>query len=170
MSLIYNCNKSLTPELCETIIDKFNEESISNIFNIPKNNISWQRIERIIYKELLIGINEYKSRLIDDINLNNELILLLNKTLYIKNLTIQKINIHEDNNINYNLIPNRYNVLTYIFYLNNTTGDSNELNNSNNIQGNLIIFPENICYPYKCNLSKNEQYIISGQLYYDNII
>ena len=79
----------------------------------------------------------------------------------------------------YNFTPNRYNVLTYIFFLNDSYNEheiilnvsENELYNIKAEKGKLVLFPENKNYPYKCNLSKNNiQYIISGQLYYNNMI
>jgi hypothetical protein len=178
MDLIFEYNNSLTNILCENIIEQFDECSNSNIFNIPKNNSHWEKIERIIYKELLIRINDFKNKLINKIGISN-LFDLLNKPLYTKNLCIQKINNTENmNNKKYNFIANRYNVITYIFYLNDKYdyGETIIKINDNDIiikpkKGKLVLFPENINYPYKCILpTNNSQYIISGQLCYNNII
>jgi len=132
----------------------------------------------MLYKELLIGLNEYKINLLNNINVNNELITLLNNELYTKHFCIQKIDIGENIINKYNFIPNRYNVLTYIFYLNDII-HGGEIVFSNveneNIKpklGKLVMFPENInSMYYKCVPPlKITQYIISGQLCYDNII
>ena len=118
MTAIFEYNNSLTDMICENIIEQFEENNgNNNIFNIPKNNKEWERIERLLYKELLMRLNDYKNKLLENINLNNELCILMNNELYTKHFSIQKINIGKDE-IVYNFTPNRYNVLTYIFYLN----------------------------------------------------
>jgi hypothetical protein len=77
----------------------------------------------------------------------------------------------------YHFVPNRYNVLTFIFYLNRV--EAGQINISIGQEkkvitpkiGKLVLFQEDIQYPYKCNLPLNEtQYIITGQLCYDNIL
>lgn len=84
MTDIFEYNNSLTDMICENIIEYFEEDSDKNIFNIPKYNKKWERIERLLYKELLMRINDYKNKLLQNINLNNELLLLLNNELYTK--------------------------------------------------------------------------------------
>jgi hypothetical protein len=176
MNTIFEKHNSLNDIICESIIELFEK----NIFYIPKNNKEWERIERTLYKEILIGLNEYKMNLMNNINLNNELITLLNNDLYTKDICIQKIDIGENITNKYNLIPNRYNVITYIFYLNDIKqgGEvvfyNNDMENKmiNPEKGKLVLFPEDInLLSYKCCAPiENVQYIISGQLYYDNNI
>jgi hypothetical protein len=179
MTCIFEC-KSLTNILCESIIEQFEEENIiNNMFIIPKNSKRWEKIERMLYKELLIKINEYKLKIISEIDANNDLIILLNETLYVQNLIIQKIDKGESSISKYFFKPNRYNVLTYVFFLNDIQ-ECGEIiikvnNESEKIirpkKGLLVLFPENIEYPYKCIPPKTEsQYIITGQLCYDNIL
>jgi len=188
MSFLFEYNNSLTDMLCETIIESFDSElHDGNIFNIPKNSKTWGKIERMLYKELLVKLNETKLKLLENINMNNELLLLLNKSLYTKHITIQKIDIGDKCINNYNLIPNRYNVLTYIFYLNDIMEGGELIFNVDNVSGNnstnltkniikptigkLVLLQEDIKFPYICCLPKsNVQYIISGQLCYDNIL
>ena len=208
MSILFEYDKSITGMLCESIIDQFYEDSNDKpILNIPKNNKCWERIERILYKELLMKLNQTKMKLLDDINLNNDLLLLLNKSLYTKHITVQKLDMEEHSIPSYYFTPNRYNVLTYVFYLNDITeggeivftplriedAQSNRSNpfisahvagilNENwcktdtNIiikpkMGKLVLFQEDIKFPYKCILPKtNTQYIITGQLCYDNVV
>lgn len=184
MYLIFENNNSLNEVLCDDIIELFEENNINgvnekqyNIYNIPKNNVSWERIERLIYKEILVRLNEYKNNLICDMN-NNNLISLLSKTLYTKHLSIQKIYIGEKFIDKFNFIPNRYNVLTFVFFLNYSLDGGEiiiKINNKDVIikpeKGKFVLFPEDIDYPYKFNLPKNTPlYIVSGQLCYDNII
>ena len=185
MDYIFEFNNSLTTILCENIIELFEEDCNNETkFNIPKNNENWKKIENILYKEILIKINNIKNKIILDINKNIDFIDLLNKSLYTKDLCIQKINSEEDIINKYNFIPNRYNVFTYIFYLNDIEGGeivftkfnskniiNNSLNNEiiiNPKKGKLIIFIEDInnYYYYKYNIPKESQYIISGQIFY----
>ena len=178
MSILFEYDKSITDMLCESIIEQFDEDSNDKpILNIPKNNKCWERIERMIYKELLMKLNETKMKLLDDINLNNELLLLFNKSLYTKHITVQKLDIGEQTIQSYYFTPNRYNVLTYVFFLNNITeGGEIVLKSDTSIiikpkMGKLVLFQEDIKFPYTCVLPKtNCQYIITGQLCYDNIV
>jgi hypothetical protein len=183
MTSIFEYNNSLTDMICENIIEQFEENNgNNNIFNIPKNNKEWERIERLLYKELLMRLNDYKNKLLENINLNNELYTLLNNELHTKHFSVQKINIGKDK-IVYNFTPNRYNVLTYIFYLNDVD-DGGEVvfpSSENRMldnyiikpkRGKLVLFPENIDmfnYNVKCPANCS-QYIITGQLYYNIII
>ena len=177
MNAVFEKHNSLNSMICESIIELFQEQDTNKLYNIPKNNNEWERIERTLYKELLIAINEYKMNLLKNINLHNELVTLLNNELYTKHICIQKIDIGENITNKYNLIPNRYNVLTYIFYLNDVV-DGGEIFFSNveydaikPKKGKLVLFPENVnSFHYKClPPNTNTQYIISGQLCYDNL-
>jgi hypothetical protein len=166
---MFEYKNSLTEDICETIIDEFNEENCK-VFKIPKNNSQWERIERTLYKEILVKINEYKLEIISDMNKYDDLSTLLNKVLYTKHLIINKLTSGE----NMHFIPNRYNVLTYVFFLNTINEGGDILIDESVIKpeiGKLVIFREDIKFPYKYNSPINEiQYIISGQLCYDNIV
>jgi hypothetical protein len=188
-NLIIEYKKTLTSILCEDIIEKFeesNEETPINKFVIPKNDPEWKKTETIIYKELLIKINEYKSHIISN-NTNeetNSILLLLNNSLYIKDFIIQKYTPSSDSEtkeenmiFKNNRTNNRYNVISFVYYLNEPE-DGGEIifNNQTKISpetGKLLLFPENIHYFHKLFLplpNSGPQYIISGQLCYDNII
>lgn len=183
-NLILEFKKTLPNILCEDIIEKFeenNEEEPIYKFIIPKNEPEWKKMETIIYKELLIKINEYKSYIINN-NLNNEMLLLLNNSLYIKDFIIQKYSteceiIQENTVFKNNRINSRYNVISFIFFLNKVEHGGEIVFENNQIKikpetGKLLIFPENINYFHKLYLpiSGSPQYIISGQLCYENII
>jgi len=172
--MIFESNQVLTKYVCDDIIEKFDEESNQSVYNIPKQDPTWEKIERILYKELLIKINEYKTKLLENMIENDDLILLLNKTLYTRNITIQKVDIGSGIISKYNFIPNRYNVLTYIFYLNDIDNGGEIIFENQKIipkKGKLVLFQEDIIHPYHCVLPSYEsQYIITGQLCYDNII
>jgi hypothetical protein len=188
-NLIIEYKKTLPSILCEDIIEKFeekNEESPVNKFVIPKNDREWKKTETILYKELLIKINEYKSHIINN-NINeetNSILLLLNNSLYIKDFIIQKYTPSSDSetkeeNMTFknNRSNNRYNVLSFVYYLNEPVkGGEIVFSNQTKIRpeiGKLLLFPENIHYFHKLYLplpNSDPQYMISGQLCYDNII
>ena len=174
---VFESENTITDVLCDTIIEDF-EDISEDIYIIPKNDKLWGNIERILYKELLIKLNEFKINLLTEINENNELILLLNKTLYIKDFVIQKISSNRDENFisKYYFVPNRYNVLTFIFYLNDVDGGEMNISIEKKYKmikpkmGKLLLFQEDIKYPYKYKLPLDDLYIITGQLCYANIL
>lgn len=194
--LIIEFPNSIPEVLCETIIEnyelcklntvtelihssKINEPTI---FEIPKNNDHWNRIEKILYKELLININKYKNSIL---LLNTvetiHLLKLFNNPLFTNSFLIHKFSctnifsspVSENNKLCKK--HNRYNVLSYIYYL-NTISDGGEVKFKNGTtiipeRGKLVLFPENLNYAYKQTIPiSNDQYIIYGQLCYDNII
>jgi hypothetical protein len=112
-----NCFNSF---ICDDIIENF-EETNKNIFEIPKHNDKWVKIEKMIYKEILIKLNLYKNNLIlKNTNESENLVLLLNETLHTKSFIIEKITPSNDEKETkyYNAKNNRFNVLSYIIYLN----------------------------------------------------
>ena len=229
-------NKSIPNILCDDIIEQFLlEKNINNNFNknfyiknendfikqndtinnffdfkqfeIPKNCLKWNKIENILYKQLLINLKKYKDEIllfINSIKYNdrnydyNELNVLLNKKIYLKSYYIQEYKAKHSNIFitDYNKINNRYNIITFIYFLNDYDDDdckiiiSNHFSNSDdkNIpvgekerlsvpsenesviikpkKGKLVLFSENMNYQYKYELSKNTIYLITGQLYY----
>jgi len=180
MSILFETEKALTDILCDSIIEDF-EDSNSLCLTIPKNDKTWERVEKIIYKELLVSLNKFKMQLIGEINANTVLLSLLNDPLYTKDFTIEKIS-HGNGDIRkYHFTPNRYNVLTYIFYLNAVKGGELIISIGEGedklqkiakpTEGKLVLFMEDIKYPYKYNLPVNkDQYVITGQLCSKNVI
>jgi len=113
-------------------------------------------------------MNEYKTHIIKN-NINNlELISDINKRLFTKNFKIKSY----DNNIfmkNKNRNPNRYNLFTFIFILNEPS-DETEICIKNDIYikpklGEIIIFPDKYTYKYKTSENVS-QTIIFGELEY----
>jgi hypothetical protein len=181
MSNIIEYNNILPELLCNDIIDLFIEETEDEnktIFNIPKNNDEWKKIEKILYKELLIKIKTFKNHLLmNNTNENNNLLILLNKQLFTKHFTILKYDMKEGVEFikNYQRTNNRFNVMTYVFFLNSIeNGGEIYFSNGNIVKsetGKLLLFPDDMEYEYKCKSPiSNDQYIISGQLCYDNIL
>jgi hypothetical protein len=178
----FEYKKCLNEMLCEDIIEKF-EENIcpnKNIFEIPKNNIYWKKIEKILYKELLLKLNLYKGYIIQRNDADCETMLsLLNENLYTKSLVIEKINpTNNEEHIcikYYNKHNNRFNVLSYILYLNTPLGGGGEINYKNNVVnsefGKLVFFNYNIYKDCYFKRPKNDyQYIIYGELCSNNVI
>jgi hypothetical protein len=161
-------------ELCEDIIKLFEESNNKdNEMNIPKQSKKWEKIELILYKELLICINNYKNNLIINNNqqdkIKNEIINYLNKELYIKNFKIRKytnntseiLDIRPSNNN-----PNRYNFLKFIYCLNENNCEI-IINNTEILLkcGNLLLFPNDLLYKIKIPILE-KQFIICGELSY----
>lgn len=170
---VHVIEKVLPELLCEDIIDKF--ESVTNstqsveinkrIFVIPKKDKDWQKIECLIYKELLVNINKYKDFLINRMT-EHDVVLInkFNSDMFVKEFTIEKCvtkNTFKRNN-------NRYNILSFIFILNEnsfkTANSSIQLYN----QGDLVLVTDT-------NLEDNtidifpDQIIIVGQVCSNNV-
>ena len=125
-------------------------------------------------------IQDYKSRLINYPNTNekNKMSDILTKKLYTKSFVVKKygnlenkgVEIIQDFNMNN---YNRYNFLNYVVYLNIENENAGQIifDNGTTIKpqiGKLILFPSNNSYKYM--IPTNElQYIITGQLCYNNI-
>jgi hypothetical protein len=172
----------LPEELCDDLIEKFENHSEKNnkpFIKIPKNNNEWKKMEKFLYKELLIKINDYKLKLLKKQNEGyvecKKLISSLNEKLYLKSFVLQKHdNLKEEKDCSkFNRIISRHNVLTFIFYLNDVS-EGGMLNFRDGIfvlakKGKLVLFPENMNFIYKHNLPiSNSQYVILGQLSNDS--
>jgi hypothetical protein len=161
---IYEYKNVLSNILCEDIIDKF-ETYQKMYFEIPKNDNEWNKIERVLYKQLLINIKNYKLHIIEHLS-NNENIHILPKlnNLYTKSLLIEK---HNNYLIEKNALCNRYNILIYIFFLNTVASNGK-------IQpeiGKLVICDFDTYNKYILNISDNKiLYKISGTICYNNIV
>lgn len=154
--------------ICDDIIDFFQEE---DTHEIPKDHENYKKIEKLLYTQLLMKIQDYKSRLINypTTDEKNKITDSLNQKLYTKSFIVKKYAdqpiIHDFNPDNYN----RYNCLTYIFFLDDSAGtiEFDGIKIKPNI-GSLILFPTNNDYKYI--VTPNETtYILSGQLCYNNI-
>jgi hypothetical protein len=173
-AFIIKYHKILNNFICQDIIDEYSIiENTEKRFKIPKNNVKWENIERLLYKELLIHINIYKNKLLilsSSIE-NTEMIQSLNTTLFLKDFVIQCVSVNND--FVFSLSYNRYNVLNFIFCLSNktTTFEIAGIKQSCK-QGDMVLFPNNIKYTCKYNdlLTNENIYFISGQLCNDNVM
>jgi hypothetical protein len=146
-NLIYRI-ECLTSFLCDDIIELSEIESSNKDFIIPKEDNEWKIIEKILYKELLTHLREYKNKLILlNTHDGNLLVEQLSKKLYTKDF---KITIKKS--------LNRFNVISYFFSL----YDSIIINDIvyNNVKGHLFLFPEE----YKVDTKG-----IYGQLCFKNV-
>ena len=177
--LIIEFENNINSIVCDEIIEKFNEEcNVSkNIFEIPKNDNNWGKIERLLYKQLLVSVNNYKKKLIL-LNNNiqaNEMIDLISQDIYTRNFIVQKLEVNsKDLFCNYKKTHNRYNILNFIFYLNDLQDGGEIVFDNFGIKPQkckLVLFPQDNKYNFKCKYPKSDnQYIIFGQLCYKNVI
>jgi hypothetical protein len=176
----YTIKEILPDVLCEHIIELFEEdvecENRNNpVFIIPKKNKRWEKIERIIYKELLVNLNRFKNDLMNNIRCDDdiEFIYKLNDNLFLKEFKIEKMS-------NENMLKktnNRYNVLSFIFFLNELpqkfkSGLSLDIENNTIMvykQGDLVFLREHVFSNKNVRLIEN-QYVISGQLCSKNVV
>ena len=215
----FEINKSITNILCDDIISifllennfinkynknyflinddkiiKMNDSSINYFdfkqFEIPKNSLKWNKIESILYKQLLINLKNYKDEILQFINSieynniyndYNEFNIFLNNKIFLKSFFIQEYKATNPNIFitDFNKQNSRYNIITFIFFLNDdnnceiiiTNNNTGLLEKKDEIiikpkKGKLVLFSENMNYQYKYKLSENSIFLITGQLYY----
>jgi hypothetical protein len=172
MSLLVEYRNTLSHLLCNDIINLFEKYKNDNLnyFEIPKKNSVWNKIEILLYRELLNKINNYKNTIMNDMNDTdiNNIISILNDDLYLNHFLIQKFDISDikkkikNNNRN----NSRYNILTFILFLNNIESGGEFISNDTVIKsekGKLIIFSDKNNYEFISPISDVE-YIISGEI------
>jgi hypothetical protein len=173
--LVKEFNKIIPDSLCEDIIDKYEENETRSTASsqiIEKGSIDWKKIERIIYRELLFHLNQYKTELIQQRQFTEncmEMIECLNKPLYVKEFAIQKLN---SVNSSIQRIHNRYNVITFFLFLNDAEDGIDIILDNNSIlprRSNLLFFPDNMTFSYRHDIHK-PLYIISGQFCSENVV
>ena len=124
MNNIYCNDDVLSDFLCDDIIELFNDNDNDSLI-IPKHCNKWNKIEKILYRELLINIKKYKNKILNNIlNKNDkdisEVCKMIDKDMYLKHFKIIKI-VNDNNNLVYNLREkNRYNVISFIYFLNDS--------------------------------------------------
>lgn len=149
---------TVSPLLCDDIINLYNEKKGGvSVFIIPKKNKEWEKIEKYLYKQMLVKLTSYKTQLL--YNLDNDYVFKLNslleKNVYCKDFFIQKYCPE------YRKTYSRYNVLSFLFFLEDTpptTGGTIEPK-----KGKLLIFPEEP--GFRCEFNYNDgRLILTGQL------
>ena len=191
---LYLKKNSLSKELCNIIIKKFDEDCECkyrgvtsgglNIgtkdtfdFQIPnsnnKNFESWKLIREVLENELNSNIKIYIQTLSKNIHKDFKLFengYVTNETFqiqkYIKNNG--KFTYHHDFSVEYS--EKKYRVITFIYYLNDVNeGGETEIWGSVKIKpecGKLLLFPACWTFPHSGLVPKsNHKYIITGWLY-----
>jgi hypothetical protein len=196
---MYINNTSLSPELCKDLIKMFEEETDKyegvtfkgldkNIkdttdFVIPENNEKWNKINKLLNREIQNNIKIYLDKLNDKIDFKNEnqntslskYKIFENTKFLHKNYMIQRYLKGKGKYIYHNDFQvdtenNSYRAITYLWYLNDVDeGGETVFFGDYKIKpkrGRLIFFPASWCYPHtgKMPLSSNK-YIVTGWLY-----
>jgi len=172
-NLIVEFKNVISTELCEDIIETYEHSNhIKDEYEIPKNNILWEKIEKLLYTVLLENLKNYKINCFikgDKHSMNTY--SKINRELYTKSFVIKKYNKQSD--IVYkkeiNKRNNRYIILYFLFYLNSSDkGGDVILFDDVYIKsetGKLAIFPDNKDCHIQLPIS-NDLYIITGELSY----
>lgn len=171
MTNIIEFKNSIPNKLCDEIISLF-EKKTEQKFNIPKNSPEWNKIEQFLYKDLLLKLNKYKNLLLsENSNGENETVTSsLNLNTYLNDFKIIKYDPVECETIirNYEKNENRYNIVSFVFYLNDVESGGEIIFKKSKMKperGKLVIFPEISPNSYKCQMPiSNSQYIITGQI------
>jgi hypothetical protein len=186
----YKKEHSLSNELCEEIINMFENEkhnhhpgsvssgikpSVRNTNNLTiESNFTWTKIKQFLERELTKNIREYVK--IIEKNLGIDSLFELNNFFFAQAMQIVKYNkndgfyiYHTDYNSHFNIITAER-VISFIWYLNDVEiGGETEFFNKVLIKaerGKLLLFPSHINFPHcgKMPIS-NDKYIIVGWLY-----
>jgi len=168
--------KTIPPLLCQDYIDLFEKnitpEQSTTGFRIPKNNITateWHKLEKFLYKQLLIKLQDYKQKLL--FHLDNYDICVLNghleNEIYIKDFIIKKYeNPFQGQKIDIKT-PSRYNLLSFVFFLNTEPPCQIQLVDTiiTPEKGKLLLFPETIIpkFMHEFNSINANYYVITGQ-------
>jgi hypothetical protein len=190
---IYEIKNSLPDELCDDIICMYELEDnkyagitfagvrkdIKNTTDLvmPKNEKTWEKIEKILYNSLNEGFEQYMKHINKpEYNTKNrEYKMLDNKNgVFVNNFMIQKYEkctgkyvYHHDFS---NELDKSYRVVTFIWYLNDVCdGGETEFFGNYTVKpekGKLVFFPASWCYPHRGKMPiSNDKYIITNWFY-----
>jgi hypothetical protein len=193
MNFIYEVKNSIPDDLCDDIItmyeledDKYQGLVIAGILKeikdttdllIPKNDKSWEKIEKYLYNALNKGFTEYCDFLNKkEYNTKNRKYNVLEfNDFHVEHFMIQKYKkcegiyvYHNDFSINTDLM--RYRAVTFLWYL-NTIEEGGETEFWGNYEvkpekGKLIFFPASWAYPHRGKMPiSSDKYIITNWFY-----
>lgn len=194
MNFIYENDNSLCEELCNDIIELYeNDENkdegrtiggvdmkIKNTTDliIPKNNEKWKKIEECLYKELHKNILKYIEQINCEsynpkFNNGTDTNIFKNTNLEAYYFMIQKYDKNKGEYIYHNdfyLEKNKYRVITFLWYLNDVKeGGETQFWDSYKIKpktGKLILFPASWTFQHRGLMPKSSnKYIITNWLY-----
>ena len=180
---VYIDDTSLSPDICDTIINKFNDNpsnkrkgvcgqgynanvKCSTDYSITHNDENWRDIYQLLLSNLHNSIIQYEAQI------NNSQYTHFKNT-YLKSTVFQlqhysknngKFLYHHDSSINLNKKEER--TLVYMWYLNdvNVGGETDFIDfNIKPTTGKLVLFPSTWTYPHCANIPiSNDKYIITG--------
>lgn len=154
----------VTEEFCQDLIDKIQEKP--ELKEIPKNHQDWKKIEHCLYKNLLSCVVDYKKkRLATHSLVSKELLEGLQQKMAMFSFQIIQ---NTTQVYHYNRYKSRYNLLTFVLYLNKV--ENGKLVFKNTVvepeTGKLVLFPETpeLSYYGESPEVGKIQYIITGQI------
>jgi len=180
---VYIDDTSLSPDICDTIINKFNDNpsnkrkgvcgqgynanvKCSTDYSITHNDENWRDIYQLLLSNLHNSIIQYEAQI------NNSQYTHFKNT-YLKSTVFQlqhysknngKFLFHNDSRIDLNKKEER--TLVYMWYLNdvNVGGETDFIDfNIKPTTGKLVLFPSTWTYPHCANIPiSNDKYIITG--------
>jgi len=192
---IYTKKYSLPNELCDEIINLYNDEGNNryqgvihgglnkNIkdtldFCIPTNvghESKWHKINDILYRELFDNLKIYIKNIETTLNINMDSdYKIFDKNSFIENVfMVQRYSKQKGKYIYHNdfSIDNKgYRVITYLWYLNDVEeGGETELWYNYKIKpekGKLLLFPSHFAFPHCGKMPlSSDKHIITGWLY-----
>ena len=188
MDLIYQNNRSLSPELCSDIIKLF-EQDTARYPGVTQNGLDpnikdtsdlvltkagphWARINKLLLKELHINTQTYMSQC--DNNVGNGY-HYINSGLTTDSLQMQKYTKNQGKYVYHNDAAclwedKKMRQLTFLWYLNTIT-EGGETGFGTNFEvnptvGKLVLFPAHWTYPHCAKIPiSHDKYIITGWLW-----
>ena len=197
MEYIYEIKNSIPDTLCKDIITMYELENIrypgvtlsgvnQNIKKttdmvIPKNDLKWCKIEKILYDELKKSLIQYNTFISNKLfNMNNNFdnnidsIHFETQKLHTESFMIQKYDMQDGKYIYHNDFlaeRDKYRVITFLWYLNdvNIGGETEFWGGKFYVKpeiGKLILFPSSWTYPHRGKMPiSSDKYIITGWIY-----
>ena len=146
----------LSELICCDILEKI--DLSEPITNIPKNNEDWNRAERLLYKTLLIYLNQYKIKTIES---NPELAKNLGNKLKVEEFTIQKVTGPQ-----FVRKPSRKHVVSFILFLTKPEGGELKFKHAQITPeiGKLVFFPDDVEHIYTILANKGDYFAIANQI------
>jgi hypothetical protein len=187
--LIYINKNSLSNELCNDIINLFEQEEYKfhghiasginkNVKDTTDLEISsggphWDKINTVINKELIYNVKKYINN--QDNAFDHTYKILSTDYLTTETTQIQKYDKNKGKYVYHddfacNFPEKKFRVLTFIWYLNDVTeGGETEIKDIMRIKpeaGKLLLFPSTWTYPHRGNVPiSNDKYIVTGWLW-----
>lgn len=189
MDLIKTYKNTITDDICNQIINMYNENTTIKIkgctsagvnesvkktsdYLIDNNNHYWKDIDTLLYDTLNHYLNEYFQYLhsinYTTFNIDNIVDSGFQIQKYEKNIGF--FSYHDDFHIINENNKNYYRMLVYIFYLNDVDeGGETIIFDNHKISpkaGTLLFFPSFWTHPHKGNIPiSHNKYIITGWIY-----